>query len=147
MSKRLCVLVILGFLIGADDAKKSDQSKKDLDQIQGNWHVVAMETNGMRGGADEVKKLTLIVKKDDYSVKVNGEDHVSAKLVLRADKKPKELDLVLETGPVHKGIYEIDGDKFKICVSLSSAADSERPKEFKTKEDSDTALFTWERTR
>jgi hypothetical protein len=42
--------------------------------------------------------------KDDFSVKVNGEDHVSAKLVLRADKKPKELDLVQETGPTYKGV-------------------------------------------
>jgi uncharacterized protein (TIGR03067 family) len=147
MSKRLAVLLVLGFLIGADDAKKSDQSKKDLDQMQGTWHAVAMETKGVRSGADEIKKLKLIVKKDEFSVKMNGEDHVSAKLVIRADKKPKEVDLVQETGPVYKGIYEIDGDKLKICVTLSSDADSERPKEFKTEEDSPTTLFTWERTK
>jgi uncharacterized protein (TIGR03067 family) len=58
-----------------------------------------------------------------------------------------DVDLVQESGPVYNGIYEIDGDKFKICVNLSSDADSERPKEFKTEEDSPTALFTWERTK
>jgi uncharacterized protein (TIGR03067 family) len=93
-----------------------------------------------------LKEIKLIVKKDDYRVKVDGTDHVSAKLVLRADKKPKELDLVLETGPVYKGIYEIDGNTLKICLSLSSDADSERPGEFESKEGSSIALFTWART-
>jgi uncharacterized protein (TIGR03067 family) len=147
MGRRLCVLLVLGLLIGADDAKRSDQSKKDLDQMQGEWLAVAMETKGVFRGAEELKKLKLIVKKDIFAVKLDNKDHVSAKLVLRADKKPKELDLVQETGLVYKGIYEIDGDKFKICVSLNSDADSERPKEFKSEEDSSTALFTWERTK
>ena len=145
MSKRLCVLLILGFLISAAEPQKPDQSKKDLDAMQGNWRAVAVEAKGMPSGEDAIKKFKLIVKKDDYSVKVNGKDHVSAKLMLKADRKPKELDLVQETGPVYKGIYEIDGDTFKICICLSSDADSERPKEFKSGEDSNTALFSWQR--
>ena len=88
-----------------------------------------------------------MVKKDSYTVKVGGEDHVSAKLVLRAGKEPKEVDVVLETGPVYKGIYEIEGDTFKMCLVLSSDDDSERPKEFKSDEDSNTAFFTWERAQ
>ena len=147
MSKRLGVFLILGFLIGADDAKPSDQSKKDLDQMQGNWHMTAMTVKGKSHGAEEIKKFKLIVKKDVYCVQVDGKDHVSAKLVLRADKKPKEVDLGLETGPIYKGIYEIDGDKFRICVSVSSDADAGRPKEFKTNEDSNSACMTWERER
>jgi uncharacterized protein (TIGR03067 family) len=147
MSKRVgVVLVLCCFLIGADKATKSDQSKKDLAEMQGDWQAVTLEVKGKPSGADEVKKIKLIVKKDDYRVKVDGTDHVSAKLVLRADKKPKELDLVLETGPVYKGIYEIDGNTLKICLSLSSDADSERPREFESKEGSSTALFTWART-
>jgi uncharacterized protein (TIGR03067 family) len=147
MSKRLCVLLILGFLIGAAEAQKADQSKKDLENMQGNWHAVALEVKGMPSGDDAIKKFKLIVKRDDYSVKVNGKNHVSAKLVLRAEKKPNELDLVQETGPVYKGIYEIDGDTLKICLCLSSDADSERPKEFKSEEDSNTGVFRWQRDR
>jgi uncharacterized protein (TIGR03067 family) len=145
MNKPLCVLLLLGFLIGVAEAKKPDQSKKDLDDMQGNWHAVALEAKGMPSEEDVIKKLKLIVKKDDYSVKVNGKDHVSAKLVLRAEKKPKELDLVQTTGPVYKGIYKIDGDTLRICICLSSDADSERPKEFKSEVDSNTALFSWQR--
>jgi len=147
MSKRLGVFLILGFLIGADDAKPSDQSKKDLDQMQGNWHMTAMTVKGKSHGAEEIKKFKLIVKKDVYCVQVDGKDHVSAKLVLRADKKPKEVDLGLETGPIYKGIYEIDGDTLKMCLNLSSDADSERPKEFASEADSPMALFTWQRAK
>jgi uncharacterized protein (TIGR03067 family) len=146
MSRRLGILLVLGLLTGADDAKP-DPNKKDLEQMQGTWHAVAMETNGTRGGADEVKKFTLSVKKDGLTIKVNGEDHVSAKLVLTVNKKPKELDLVQETGPVYKGIYEVDGDTLKLCFNLSSDDDAERPKEFKAEEDSHSALFTWKRTK
>jgi uncharacterized protein (TIGR03067 family) len=146
MAKQFSVLLILCFLVGADDATKPDRSKKDLDQMQGAWHAVAIEAKGMRKGADEIKNFTLLVRKDDFSVKVNGEDHLAAKLVLRVDKKPKELDLV-QAEAVHKGIYEIDGAKFKMCVNLSSEADAARPKEFKTEEDAHTALVRWERTK
>jgi uncharacterized protein (TIGR03067 family) len=147
MSKRFGVFLILGFLLGADDAKPTDQSKKDFEQMQGNWLATAMTVKGKSHGAEQIKKFKLIVKKDDYCVQVDGKDHVSAKLVLRADKKPKEMDLVLETGPVYKGIYEIDGDTIKMCVTLSSDADSERPKEFASEADSPMALFTWQRER
>jgi uncharacterized protein (TIGR03067 family) len=147
MGKQFSVLLILCFLFGADDATNPSRSQKDLDQMQGAWHAVAMEAKGMRKGADEVKNFTLLVKKDDFSVKVNGEDHLVAKLVLRTDKNPKELDLD-QAGAVHKGIYAIDGDKFKICINLSSEADAARPKEFKTaEEESHTALVRWERTK
>jgi uncharacterized protein (TIGR03067 family) len=78
---------------------------------------------------------------------VNGDDNVSGKLVLNADKKPKEVDLVQETGPVYKGIYEIDGDTLKMCICMSSDADSQRPKDFITKEDSEHACMTWQRTQ
>ena len=147
MSKLFYILLALGCLIGSDDAKTSDQSKKDLEKMQGTWHAIAAEVKGTPSDADALKKFELVVKNDSYTVKTSGKEHVSAKLVLRADKEPKEMDIVLETDPVYKGIYEIDGDTLKICLVLSSDDDSKRPKEFKSEEDSNTALFTWERTR
>lgn len=147
MSKPSYILLALGCLIGADDAKTSAQSNKDLEKMQGTWHAIAVEVKGTPSDADTVKKFELVVKDDSYMMKVDGKDHVSAKLVLAADKKPKEMDIVLETDPIYKGIYELDGDTLKICLVLSSDDDSKRPKEFKSEADSNTALFTWERTR
>ena len=88
----------------------------------------------------------MIVNKDEFAVKLDGADHVSGKLVLRPNKKPKEVDLVQETGPVYKGIYEIDGQRLKMCVCISSDADSQRPKDLTTNEDSENVFMTWERT-
>lgn len=147
MSKPSYILLALGCLIGSDDAKTSYQSKKDLKKMQGTWHAIAVEVKGTPSDADALKKFELVVKNDSYTVKTSGKEHVLAKLVLAADKEPKEMDIVLETDPVYKGIYEIDGDTLKICLVLSSDDDSKRPKEFKSEEDSNTALFTWERTR
>jgi uncharacterized protein (TIGR03067 family) len=147
VSKPFYVLLAFSCLISSTGAKPSDQSDKDREKMQGTWHAVAVEVKGTPSEPDAVKKFKLVVKKDSYTVTVNGEDHVSAKLVLRAGKDPKEMDIVLETDPVYKGIYEIEGDTLKICLVLSSDDDSKRPKEFKTDEDSNTALFTWERTQ
>jgi uncharacterized protein (TIGR03067 family) len=147
VSKLFYILLALGCLIGSDDDKTSDQSKKDLEKMQGTWHAITVEVKGTPSDADAVKKFELVVKNDSYTVKTSGKEHVSAKLVLRADKDPKEMDIVLETDPVYKGIYEIDGDTLKICLVLSSDDDSKRPMEFKSEENSNTALFTWERTR
>jgi uncharacterized protein (TIGR03067 family) len=147
VSKPFYILLAFFCLIGSDDAKTSDQSKKDLEKMQGTWHAIAGEDKGTPIDADALKKFELVVKNDSYTVKTSGKEHVSAKLVLRADKEPKEMDIVLETDPVYKGIYEFDGDTLKICLVLSSDDDSNRPKEFKSDEDSNTALFTWERTR
>jgi uncharacterized protein (TIGR03067 family) len=146
MQKCLSVLLVCGFLIWAGDGQKPDQGKGDLDQMQGNWHAVAMEGKGKAKSADDVKKFQLIVNKDAFTVKLDGADHLSGKLVLRADKKPKQVDLVQETGPLYKGIYEINGQRLKMCVCISSDADSERPKNLATKEDSENACITWERT-
>jgi uncharacterized protein (TIGR03067 family) len=147
VSKPFYLLLALGCLIGSDDIKTSDQNDKDLEKMQGTWHAIAGEIKGTPSESDALKKFKLVVKNKSYTVKVSGEDHVSANLALRAGKDPKEVDIVLETGPVYKGIYEIEGDTLKICLVLSSDDDSERPKEFKTDEDSNTASFTWERTR
>jgi uncharacterized protein (TIGR03067 family) len=147
MSKPSYILLALGFLMGSDDAKTSDQSKKDLKKMQGTWHATTVEVKGTPSDADALKKFELVVKNDSYTVKTGGKEHVSARLVLAAEKEPKEMDIVLDTDPVYKGIYEIDGDTLKICLVLSSDDESKRPKEFKSAEDSNTALFTWERTR
>jgi uncharacterized protein (TIGR03067 family) len=146
VSKPFYVLLTMICLIGSDGAKTSDLNDKDLEKMQGAWHAVAGETKGTPSEPDTLKKFKLVVKKDSYTVKVGDEDHVSAKVKLRAGKEPKELDIVLETGPIYKGIYEINGDTLKMCMVLSSDDDSERPKEFRSDENSNTAFFTWERT-
>jgi uncharacterized protein (TIGR03067 family) len=145
MSKQFHVLLAF-CLIGSSGAKPADDTDKDLEKMQGTWHAVAGEFKGTASEPDALKKFKLVVKKDSYTVTVSGENHVSAKLVLRPGKDPKEIDVVLDTDPVYKGIYEFKDDTLKICLVLSSDDDSKRPNEFKTDEDSNTALFTWERT-
>jgi uncharacterized protein (TIGR03067 family) len=103
VSKPFYILLALGSLIGSDDAKTSDPSKKDLEKMQGTWHAIAGEVKGTPSDADALKKFELVVKNDSYTVKTGGKEHVSAKLVLRAGKEPKEMDIVLETDPVYKG--------------------------------------------
>ncbi len=87
MNKPYYILLALGCLIGSDDPKTSDQSKKDLEKMQGTWHATAGEFKGTPLDADGLKKFELVVKNDSYTVKTDGKDHLSAKLVLASRQK------------------------------------------------------------
>jgi uncharacterized protein (TIGR03067 family) len=63
-------------------------------------------------------------------------------------KKPKQLDAVPSDGPI-KGqtvehIYEIEGDKLRICLALPG---TNRPTQFKSEAGSGLWLFTYNRVK
>jgi hypothetical protein len=64
VSKLFYTLLALVCLIGSDDAKTTDQSKQDLEKMQGSWHAVAGEFKGTTSEPDHIKKFKLVVKDD-----------------------------------------------------------------------------------
>jgi uncharacterized protein (TIGR03067 family) len=50
---------------------------------------------------------------------------------LDPSKKPKQIDLEIMEGQPNKGIYSLEGDTLKLCVSEDENED--RPTEFATK--------------
>ena len=89
-------------------------------------------------------KLTL--KGDEYEVVAESPDKGTVTYNSSAD--PKEMDIKGVEGP-NKGktflaIYELDGDKLKICYDLSGKS---RPKEFKTQAKTKLFLVTYERQK
>jgi uncharacterized protein (TIGR03067 family) len=114
-----------------------EQSKKDRAALQGEWEIVAAESNGEPpppGLLDGAKfafsgdKLTLMGKEGSFE--------------LDATKKPRQIDFI--RGKSHQiGIYELDGDDLKVCVGPAD----DRPKEFKTKPRTDHSLFVLKRKK
>ena len=141
-------LLALALALVAADAPKDD-AKKDLDKLQGMWTIASGKYDGEELDANLVSKLSFEVKGDQFLIK--GDDEVVkqyAKIALKLDPtaKPKLIDFRVtqgdDKGNVIEGVYELDGDEFKICAKLDA---KERPTDFKSEENSHTALIVFKR--
>ena len=116
--------------------------KKDV--LQGAWNVVTLEVNGqkMPAGAAQV-----VVKGSRFTTTGMGATYRGT---LRVDTKvtPHTLDMVFTAGPekgnTNRGIFEIDGDTWKLCLNMTGGA---RPTAFATKPGSGLALETLQRQK
>jgi uncharacterized protein (TIGR03067 family) len=122
-------LVTLAGLRAADATK--DDIEKELKKFQGSWRIESLEFDEQQVPADALKDARLTFKGDTFSTK-NGD---AGTIKLAPDKKPKEIDITLTEGRgkgnTLRGIYEIEGDTYKLCAS--SMPGKERPKEFTAK--------------
>jgi uncharacterized protein (TIGR03067 family) len=137
MIRRLHVLAV-GLSLLLAPAARADDSK----DMQGTWVVVSSERDGVTGDNPDDK---LVVKGDKIMImrsSTNREDPVTFKL--DAAQKPKHLNLTTPGRQSIKGIYELQGDNLKICFGKPG---SERPADFKTKENSGFMCVTLKRAK
>lgn len=121
------------------------KGKGDLDKLQGTWIIVTLEMNGaeMPAGAHGGSKI--VVKGDKFTTISMGAEY-SGTITLDSAKRPRAFDLKFTTGPekgnTSLGIYELDGDSWKICLTVTGKT---RPTEFATQPGSGHALETLRR--
>jgi uncharacterized protein (TIGR03067 family) len=147
MKRWSLLLLVLAFAAGAKEPSE-DAAAKDLKGMQGDWVVASMEVDGMKVPDEDAMALFRSVKGDRYSVsryrKVVGKGTIR----LDAKKKPKAIDAMPAgasgEGKSLLGIYELDGDKLKLCFARPG---SPRPTEFVSKEDSGHTLTVWQREK
>jgi uncharacterized protein (TIGR03067 family) len=127
--------------VRADDAGKGDVAK----HLFGTWQL----TRGVVGGnplpEEVVKKLRLELTEGKYNL-TGAESPDRGTWKLHPDTKPPGMDVKGTDGP-NKGktflaIFELDGDRMKICYDLSGQS---RPTTFESKEK--TLLFLAEYQR
>lgn len=126
MKLRLVLVLGVAGLLGADD--KGD-AKKELAKLDGTWQAQSMEVDGNKN--DDAKSFSVTIKDGKYSAKMGSDVYNEGKLTIDPTKKPKTLDVMPSKGDnegkTMQGIYELDGDTLKICLSQP---DGDRPKEF-----------------
>jgi uncharacterized protein (TIGR03067 family) len=130
MKKHVVVVLAVGLLIGAD---KKDEAKKELKKFQGEWVPVSVEINGKAIPEEAIKNVKVTVKGNKLTF-TEGGTTIEGTFTLDPTRKPKQIDGKAK-GPQGKevktiGIYELDGDKLKICDTL---AGGERPRKFSSK--------------
>jgi RNA polymerase sigma-70 factor (ECF subfamily) len=132
----------LGPPLRAGEAEDGKKKTAEIERLQGVWVFATLEVEGMKMDKNLFKGSKIVVKGDQFTM-VSMEATYKGTLKFDATKKPKTLDLIFTEGP-EKGntslaIYELDGDTWKICLTIGA---KERPKEFATKAGSGLGLET-----
>jgi uncharacterized protein (TIGR03067 family) len=135
MKVRLFLALLSTILIAAD--KPKDAGAQDHQKLQGTWQVL-QELHGDSDTSDEGKHCQLIFDGDKFTVKKDDKAILEGTFTIDAIKSPAQIDLKVlkddedeRTGQTSLGIYQLDGDKLKLCACDPSQ--SERPAEFSTK--------------
>jgi uncharacterized protein (TIGR03067 family) len=149
MTRYLSVLVMIAspLSLAADNA---DDVKKELKALEGKWKAVSTEAQGLTLPKDKIPPFTFIVGANGKSVVKFGDVEDQATITVDPKKNPKTIDNSNESG-VSKGkkqygIYKLEGDKWTVSMTPPGAAESDRPKNFETK-DSTSVLFIFERVK
>src|SRR5437660_10011809 len=107
---RWCLMLIpaLGLLLGATPTQEKD---KDLERMQGKWRIAEREYEGkiMKDEGGKLPEMILTTTGDKYVIRVGKKEFDRGTLKVDSGKKPKEMDILSETGPlkgkVLRGIY------------------------------------------
>ncbi len=143
MKPRILVALAACLLLGADE---QDLAKKELKELEGTWTMSALEVEGTKVAEERLQGSQLVIKEGKYIVITRGTTHETL-ITLDPTKKPKQIDMVFSEGEnkdkLQRGIYELDGDTFKLCRSRDP--DFDRPKDFTTAPGTGLFCVTWKR--
>jgi uncharacterized protein (TIGR03067 family) len=114
----------------------------DLDRLQGNWNITALEIEGQQMPSTGSR---IIINGDRFTTVAMGAEY-GGTIEIDTSKKPKRFDLTFTEGPEmgnrSLGIYELEGDTWRICLGLTGKT---RPRKFATAPGSGHALETLSR--
>ncbi len=126
----------------------ADSTKKDQALLEGEWSMVSGASDGFSLSEDLVNGAKRVSKDGVTTVTIGGTTFIKAKYTIDTAKKPKTIDFDLQDGPnkgkKQLGIYELDGDDFKVCYA---AVGLPRPDDFTSKERSGRTLGVWKRVK
>jgi uncharacterized protein (TIGR03067 family) len=111
-------------------APLDEKPKDDQKALQGAWVVVAAELDGKE--FKEALKAVMTLKDDKLTVKLANGQTTEGTFKFDASAKPKTIDLIPNDDKKPKAlcIYQLDGDKLKLCMIDKPGVD--RPTEFKS---------------
>jgi uncharacterized protein (TIGR03067 family) len=128
----------------------ADEPKTDLDNFQGTWSVSNYEQDGQVLPPEAIKPLRVLFDRDRYEVKRNDQIEEHGTIKVDSTKKPKRIEFKIVkgegAGETQLGIYELEGDTLKFCVSIPPGS-KERPTTIESKEGSNTLLMVLKRKK
>jgi uncharacterized protein (TIGR03067 family) len=108
--------------------------------MQGAWEFVDLEIDGSRMPVAALANSRILIDGDRFRME-STEANYEGIFTINVEKAPHQIDIEFVEGPEagnwSYGLFEVDGDRFKICLGLTGA---KRPSGFKTSPGSGHAL-------
>ncbi len=140
------VLALLATLAAAAPADKAAGPTDDHARLQGNWTAVSGEQDGQKLADDAVKGVRVTFDGDEVSF-FPKQDKSRVTFRLESAGTPRGLTMTAQEGPDKgksiPGIYELQGDRLKLCVALKPG--TARPPAFAAPADSGLLLLVLRR--
>jgi uncharacterized protein (TIGR03067 family) len=112
---------------------KPDTARTDAERLQGTWSVVSLEMDGQSLPEAMLADGRIEVEGDRFR-SLNMGAVYEGTMSLDPAARPRTFDLVFTQGPekgnTNRGIYEIKGDQWKLCLATRGDA---RPTAFATR--------------
>ncbi|HWC96965.1 MAG TPA: TIGR03067 domain-containing protein [Candidatus Sulfopaludibacter sp.] len=116
--------------------------KGDLKKLQGAWNMMTLEMEGQQYPTGNSR----IVIQGERFVSLNMGAEYEGSFAIDETQTPRTLDLLFDKGPESGskslGIYEVDGDTWKLCLGLTGKS---RPKKFAAEKGTGHALEVLQR--
>src|SRR5262249_51939298 len=142
------MLVVAAASLVAVGGGQSEQVKKEMALLQGEWAMVSGEIDGKAMPEEFLKGAKRTAKGDETTIVISGQVFMKATFTIDPAKKPKTIDYTMTEGftkgKKQLGIYEIEGETVKFCFASPG---KDRPKEFTAKEGSGNTLSVWKRDK
>jgi uncharacterized protein (TIGR03067 family) len=140
----------LALVTAASAALLAQDAKSELEKLRGTWAVVKVVEEG-KDKPEEAEGVKLVFDGETITVK-NAKRNREEKAKFRIDpsRAPKHLDLTPldregKAQATLPGIYALDGDTLKLCLTEGDA--SKRPGDFESKEGSNRILIELKREK
>ena len=118
-----------------------------LDGLDGTWVPIAADVSGQALVVRELRVARLVLDRGGYEI-IDRAEHVvdSGDYRVDIDSVPQAIDIVGVSGPnagrTMHAIFELDGDRLKVCYDLESA---ERPHAMRPQHDQLLLSITYAR--
>jgi uncharacterized protein (TIGR03067 family) len=117
-------------------------SGKDFDHLPGFWSVSTLEVDAQSMPREMLASARIEIKSARF-ISTGMDADYAGTLELNPSKRPRQIDMKFDAGPekgnTNLGIYEIDGDTWKLCLATRGKV---RPCKFATTPGSGFALET-----
>jgi len=120
---------------------------EELEKLQGEWNVVFLEVEGLVPAPQTYAGAKIVIEGDGFTSIAMGATY-GGKIAVDAGADPKTFRMTFTDGPekgkTNFGIYELDGNRWRICLTITGGA---APTEFATSPRSGRALETLDREK
>ena len=120
--------------------------REDIDLLQGEWTVTGLEMDGQQMPAAMLGNGRIVVRGKRFVSTGMGAEYKGT-LELDPSQTPRHLNMTFDAGPekdnTNLGIYEIKGDRWKMCIATHGAT---RPSKFVSSPGSGFAVETLQRS-